>query len=70
MLHSTKRKYLPKAKGTGGDIKRGDDANSHQVAAREHLKRCDELLEESGMMLDALEETLAKTPRPSELLGW
>ncbi|MFH1169064.1 MAG: hypothetical protein V1691_00080 [Chloroflexota bacterium] len=47
-----------------------DDTNGHQQAAGEHLKRCDGLLNECTQMVDALEETLANTPKPSEVLDW
>ncbi len=47
-----------------------DDAEDHQRAAEEHLKRCDVLLAECSAMLDDLEETLANTPKPSEVLDW
>ena len=47
-----------------------DEDNGHQKAAEEHLKQCDELLEDCNTMVDALEETLANTPKPSEVLDW
>lgn len=47
-----------------------DKANVHNEAARQHLERCDSLLEECTAMVDALEETLANTPKPSEVLDW
>ena len=47
-----------------------DKDNGHQKAAEEHLKQCDELLEDCNTMVDALEETLANTPKPSEVLDW
>jgi hypothetical protein len=47
-----------------------DDPNPHHEAAREHLDRCDALLGECTEMVDALEETLANTPKPSEVLDW
>lgn len=47
-----------------------EDSNPHREAAREHLDRCDALLEECTAMVDALEETLANTPKPSEVLSW
>ncbi len=47
-----------------------DEPIDHNKAAREHLERCDALLEECNTMVDALEETLANTPKPSEVLDW
>jgi hypothetical protein len=47
-----------------------DDANGHQKAAGEHLERCDALLADCSVMNAALEETLANTPKPSEVLDW
>jgi len=47
-----------------------DEANGHQKAAREHLKRSDGLMEECTTKIDALEETLANTPKPSQVLDW
>lgn len=47
-----------------------EDPNPHREAAREHLDRCDALLGECTAMVDALEETLANTPKPSEVLSW
>jgi hypothetical protein len=47
-----------------------DDPNPHHEAAREHLDRCDALLGECTEMVNALEETLANTPKPSEVLDW
>lgn len=47
-----------------------DDPNEHAEAAQEHLSRCDALLGECTAMVDALEETLANTPKPSEVLDW
>ncbi len=47
-----------------------DDDNGHHKIAEEHLKRCDVLLEECNTTLDALEERLANTPKPSEVLDW
>ena len=44
--------------------------NGHQKAAEEHLKRSDELLRDCTDRVDALEETLANTPKPSEMLNW
>ncbi len=47
-----------------------DDDNGHQKAAGEHLERCDALLKECDTMLNGLEDTLANTPKPSEVLDW
>ncbi len=47
-----------------------DEDNGHHKAAMEHLKQCDELLEDCNNMVDELEETLANTPKPSEALDW
>ncbi|MBI2980288.1 MAG: hypothetical protein HYY41_05645 [Chloroflexi bacterium] len=44
--------------------------NQHQKAAEKHLKRCDELLAECNTLVDGLEETLANTPKPSEVMDW
>ena len=47
-----------------------DEANGHSKAAEEHLERCGALLKDCNNMVDALEETLANTPKPSEVLDW
>jgi hypothetical protein len=47
-----------------------DEANGHNKIAGEHLKRCDAALEDCTMIVDALEEKLANTPKPSEVLDW
>ena len=47
-----------------------DETNGHGQAASEHLERCDSLLQDCTSMVDALEETLANTPKPSEVLDW
>ena len=47
-----------------------DEANDHSKIAGEHLERCDVLLEDCTTMVDALQETLANTPKPSEVLDW
>jgi hypothetical protein len=47
-----------------------EDPNPHSRAAREYLDRCDALLGECTAMVDALEETLARTPKPSEIIDW
>ncbi len=44
--------------------------NGHQKAAEEHLRRSDELMKQCTDQVDALEETLANTPKPSEMLNW
>lgn len=40
-----------------------DDADDHRRVANEHLERC-------NTIVDALEERLANTPKPSEVLDW
>jgi hypothetical protein len=47
-----------------------DEKNGHQKAAEEHLKRSDDLMKDCTDKVDALEETLANTPKPSEMLNW
>jgi hypothetical protein len=47
-----------------------DEDNGHKKSARENLERCDTLLRECTTMVDNLEETLANTPKPSEVLDW
>ena len=47
-----------------------DEANHYQKAAEDHLKHCDELLGECKTLIDGLEERLANTPKPSEVLDW
>jgi hypothetical protein len=44
--------------------------NGHQAAAEAHLKRSEELMKDCTSRVDALEETLANTPKPSEALNW
>jgi hypothetical protein len=44
--------------------------NGHGKAAEEHLKQSDALLEDCTMTVDALEGTLANTPKPSQVLDW
>jgi hypothetical protein len=46
------------------------ESNGHQQAAEEHLRRSGELMKECTDKVDALEETLANTPKPSEMLNW
>ena len=47
-----------------------EEKNGHQKAAEEHLKRSDDLINDCTKKVDALEETLANTPKPSEMLNW
>jgi hypothetical protein len=42
----------------------------HQDLAKEHLKQSDMLLKDCAERVGALEETLANTPKPSEMLNW
>jgi hypothetical protein len=44
--------------------------NGHQQAAEESLRRSEELMKDCTDRVDALEETLANTPKPSEMLNW
>jgi hypothetical protein len=44
--------------------------NGHQKAAEEHLRRSNDLIKDCTKKVNALEETLAKTPKPSEMLDW
>jgi hypothetical protein len=44
--------------------------NGHQKAAIAHLERSDGLMKDCTNRVDALEETLANTPKPSEVLDW
>lgn len=44
--------------------------NDHQESAKENLKRSDAALKDCTTQIDALEETLANTPKPSEVLDW
>ncbi len=44
--------------------------NDHQASAKENLKKSDALLRDCTNKVDALEETLANTPKPSEMLNW
>ena len=46
------------------------ESNGHQAAAEEHLKRSHELLTDCNNQNNALEETLANTPKPSEAIDW
>jgi hypothetical protein len=47
-----------------------EKSNGLQKAAEEHLKRSDALMKDCTDKVDALEETLANTPKPSEMLDW
>lgn len=47
-----------------------DEDKGHRKAALKNLARCDALLSECAAMVDNLEETLANTPKPSEVLDW
>jgi len=47
-----------------------EEKNDHQKTAEEHLKRSDALMKDCTDKVDALEETLANTPKPSEMLNW
>ncbi len=44
--------------------------NGHADSAAAHLKESAALLEDCAERVDALEETLANTPKPSEVLDW
>lgn len=44
--------------------------NNHQDSAKENLKKSDALLRDCTTKVDALEKTLANTPKPSEVLDW
>jgi hypothetical protein len=47
-----------------------DEDNGYGRSALENLARCDALLKQCTTMVDKLEETLANTPKPSEVLDW
>ncbi|OGO01656.1 MAG: hypothetical protein A2Y90_04570 [Chloroflexi bacterium RBG_13_52_12] len=47
-----------------------EEKSNHQKDAEEHLKRSDALIDDCTRKVDALEETLANTPKPSEMLNW
>ncbi len=47
-----------------------EDPKAHNLAALEHLERCNMLLGECTAIVDTLEETLARTPKPSQVLDW
>ncbi len=42
----------------------------HNKTAGEHLERAGALLDDCSTRVEALEETLANTPKPSEVLDW
>jgi hypothetical protein len=44
--------------------------NGHLESAKENLRRSEAVLKECTTQVDALEETLANTPKPSEALNW
>lgn len=44
--------------------------SGHQKVAEEHLKRSDDLMADCKRQVDALVETLANTPKPSEMMDW
>ena len=44
--------------------------NGHQKVAEKHLKRSEALIKDCTRQVDALEKTLANTPKPSEMLDW
>jgi len=47
-----------------------EERNGHLKTAREHLDRSNALMKDCTDKVDALEETLANTPKPSEMLNW
>jgi hypothetical protein len=47
-----------------------EKSNGHQAAAEAHLKRSEELMQDCTNQVDALEETLANTPKPSLAIDW
>jgi hypothetical protein len=46
------------------------ESNGHQAAAEAHLARSEELMKDCTDRVDALEETLANTPKPSIAIDW
>jgi uncharacterized damage-inducible protein DinB len=44
--------------------------NDHQASAKENLKQSDAMLKDCSEQVEALETTLANTPKPSEMLDW
>lgn len=47
-----------------------EDSNKHNETAGENLKKAGKLLDDCTIMVENLEETLANTPKPSEVLDW
>ena len=47
-----------------------EKSNGHADSAAAHLKESAALLEDCAERNEALEETLANTPKPSEVLDW
>jgi hypothetical protein len=47
-----------------------EEDNGHGKSALKNLEKCNALLAECTTMVDSLEETLANTPKPSEVLDW
>jgi hypothetical protein len=47
-----------------------EEKNGHLKEAEEHLQRSEELMKVCTDQVDELEETLANTPKPSEMLNW
>jgi hypothetical protein len=47
-----------------------EEKSNLQKTAEEHLKRSDDLMKDCTKKVDDLEETLANTPKPSEMLDW
>ena len=45
-------------------------SNGHAASAEAHLKESTEVLKDCTERVEALEETLANTPKPSEVLDW
>jgi len=44
--------------------------NGHTDSAKAHLKESADVLKDCTERVEALEETLANTPKPSEVLAW
>jgi hypothetical protein len=47
-----------------------EESNGHQAAAEAHLRRSEAHLKDCTDQVDALEETLANTPKPSIAIDW
>jgi len=47
-----------------------EPSNGHAESAEAHLKESAALLADCAERVEALEETLANTPKPSEVLDW